>query len=143
MQFFKLLQGDIVLAMSGNTTGKIGVVPPHKREIYLNQRVGKFFFNDESFKSYLYNFLMSGNFEDKILSMGYGSAQPNISPSQIEDIDIIYPKKDKLQEYLNLSNPIFDKVLMNNSQIQTLKQTRNILLPKLISGEIRLNEFKD
>jgi type I restriction enzyme S subunit len=138
VHFFKLVQGDIVLAMSGNTTGKIGVIPPHKIELYLNQRVGKFFLKDEKFKSYLYNFLMSGNYEDKILSMGYGSAQPNISPTQIENIDIVFPKDDKLQEYLDLSNPIFDKVLMNNDQIQTLKKTRDTLLPKLMSGQLRV-----
>ena len=143
VQFFKLNQGDIVLAMSGNTTGKIGIVPPHKIQLFLNQRVGKFFLKNENLKSYLYNFLMSGKFENKILSMGYGSAQPNISPSQIENIDIIYPKDDKLQEYLVLSNPIFDKVLINNSQIQTLKKTRDTLLPKLMSGQLRVDEFKE
>ena len=143
VQFFKLVQGDIVLAMSGNTTGKIGVIPPHKIELFLNQRVGKFFLKDEIFKSYLYNFLMSANYEDKILSMGYGSAQPNISPSQIENIDIIFPKDDILQEYKDLSNPIFDKVLMNNEQIQTLKKTRDTLLPKLMNGSLRVNDFKE
>ncbi len=143
VQYFRLEQGDIVLAMSGNTTGKIGVVPPHSNEIYLNQRVGKFFLNNEEQKSFLYNFLMSGNFEDKILSMGYGSAQPNISPSQIESIDIIFPDKEKQNEYLNISNPIYDKVLKNNSQIQTLKKIRDTLLPKLMSGQLRVNEFKD
>lgn len=143
VQYFRLEQGDIVLAMSGNTTGKIGVVPPHSNEIYLNQRVGKFFLNNEEQKSFLYNFLMSGNFEDKILSMGYGSAQPNISPSQIESIDIIFPENEKQIEFLNISNPIYAKVLMNNSQIQSLKQTRDTLLPKLMSGKIRVNEFKE
>ena len=142
VQYFRLEQGDIVLAMSGNTTGKIGVVPPHSNEIYLNQRVGKFFLNNEEQKSFLYNFLMSGNFEDKILSMGYGSAQPNISPSQIESIDIIFPDNEKQIEYLNISNPIYDKVLMNNSQIQSLIKTRDTLLPKLMSGNLRINEFK-
>lgn len=142
VQFFKLKAGDIVLAMSGNTTGKIGVVPPHKKEIYLNQRVGKFFLKDDKWNSFLYNFLMSGNYEEKILAMGYGSAQPNISPTQIENIDIILPNSKKEQEYLAISNPIFDKVLVNNKQIQTLTKTRDTLLPKLMSGELRVNEFK-
>ena len=143
VKYFRLKQGDIVLAMSGNTTGKIGVVPPHSQEIYLNQRVGKFFLKDEYQKSFIYNFLMSGNFEDKILSMGYGSAQPNISPSQIEAIDIIFPNIDKQNEYLKISNPIYEKVLMNNSQIQSLIKTRDTLLPKLMSGNLRINEFKN
>ena len=91
---------------------------------------------------FLYNFLMSGNFEEKILSMGYGSAQPNISPSQIENIDIFFQDDDKQKEYLKISNPIYDKVLMNNSQIQSLKKTRDTLLPKLMSGQLRINDYK-
>ena len=143
VKYFKLSEGDIVLAMSGNTTGKIGVVPPHETNIYLNQRVGKFFLDDRKMNSFLYNFLMSGDYESKILSMGYGSAQPNINPSQIENIDLIIPNDDMLLKYLNISNPIFDKVLKNNSQIQTLQQTRDTLLPKLMSGKLRVDEFKD
>ena len=143
VKYFKLSEGDLVLAMSGNTTGKIGVVPPHEKEIYLNQRVGKFFLDDKRMISYLYNFLMSNDYENKILSMGYGSAQPNINPSQIENIDIIYPVKDQLKEYLDISNPIFSKVLRNYSQIQTLQATRDTLLPKLMSGQLRVAEFQE
>jgi type I restriction enzyme, S subunit len=142
VQYFKLDEGDILLAMSGNTTGKIGILPSSENEIYLNQRVGKFFMKDKKYNSFLYNFLMSGSFEEKILAMGYGSAQPNINPGQIENIDIIYPDETKMTDYLKISNPIFEKVLKNNTQIQTLTKTRDELLPRLMSGEIRVNEFK-
>jgi type I restriction enzyme S subunit len=138
VQYFKLDEGDILLAMSGNTTGKIGVLPSSENEIYLNQRVGKFFMKDKKYNSFLYNFLMSGSFEEKILAMGYGSAQPNINPSQIENIVIIYPDETKMNDYLNISNPIFEKVLKNNTQIQTLTKTRDELLPRLMSGEVRV-----
>jgi len=142
VQYFKLKEGDIVLAMSGNTTGKIGVIPPHSNEVYLNQRVGKFFMIKQDLNSFLYSFLMSGNYEEKILSMGYGSAQPNISPSQIENIDIIYPNEEMLFSFLNISNPIFNKVLDNNAQIQSLTKTRDTVLPKLMSGQVRINNIK-
>lgn len=138
VQYFKLNEGDILLAMSGNTTGKIGVLPSSENEIYLNQRVGKFFLKDKKYNSFLYNFLMSGSFEEKILAMGYGSAQPNINPSQIENIDITYPDDSKMNDYLKISNPIFEKVLKNNTQIQTLTKTRDTLLPRLMSGEMRV-----
>lgn len=141
VQYFKLKEGDILLAMSGNTTGKIGVMPSSENDIYLNQRVGKFFMKQNKYNTYLYNFLMSGSFEEKILAMGYGSAQPNISPSQIENIDVIYPDDLKMIEFLNISNPIFKKVLKNNTQIQSLTKTRDTLLPKLMSGELRVEGF--
>lgn len=138
VKYFRLQEGDIVLAMSGNTTGKIGVIPPHENELYLNQRVGKFFLKESTYKSFLYNFLMSGNYEDKILSMGYGSAQPNINPSQIEAIEVLIPSDEVLAAYIKISEPIYNKVLCNNEEIQTLTQSRDTLLPKLMSGELRI-----
>ncbi|MBB6681212.1 restriction endonuclease subunit S [Aequorivita sp. 609] len=141
VQYFKLNEGDILLAMSGNTTGKIGIMPSSENEIYLNQRVGKFFMKQSKYNSFLYNFLMSGSFEEKILAMGYGSAQPNISPSQIENIDVVYPDDHKMMEFSNISGPIFKKVLKNTTQIQSLAKTRDTLLPKLMSGELRVEGF--
>ena len=75
--------------------------------------------------------------------MGYGSAQPNINPTQIETIDLILPDNEQLEKYLDISIPIFDKVLENNSQIQTLQATRDTFLPKLMSGKVRVDEFKE
>ena len=82
---------------------------------------------------------MSGNFEKKILSMGYGSAQPNISPAQIQNIKIVLPTIGLQRKYLKISDPIYSKVLSNNKNIQTLKKTRDTLLPKLMSGQLRVN----
>lgn len=138
VQFFKLEKGDIVLAMSGNTTGKIGIIPPHEMDLFLNQRVGKFFLKKVNLRSFLYFFLMSGNFEEKILNMGYGSAQPNISPIQIGNIQIIFPEKSILEKYLNLVNPMFKKILDNKEQIQTLTKTRDALLPRLMKGKVKV-----
>jgi len=138
VKFFKLSKGDIVLAMSGNTTGKIGVVPEYENELYLNQRVGKFFLKYQKWNSFLYFFLMANDYEEKILNMGYGSAQPNINPSQIENIDIIFAENKLLDEYLKIADLLFDKVLKNYYQIKTLSKNRDILLPKLMSGEVRV-----
>lgn len=143
VQYFKLKIGDIVLAMSGNTTGKIGVIPNLEEELFLNQRVGKFFIDDEKYKTFIYFFLMSGNYEEKILAMGYGSAQPNINPTQIENIDIIYPDNETLENFINATNPIFTKILDNLHQIQSLARSRDELLPRLMSGEVRGKNFNN
>ena len=138
VKYFKLKEGDIVLAMSGNTTGKIGIIPPHKNGLYLNQRVGKFFLKNETYRSFVYNFLMSGNYEERILSMGYGSAQPNINPKQIEEIETLIPNEIVLADFTKISDPIYIKTLVNCDEIQTLTQLRDTLLPKLMSGEVRV-----
>jgi type I restriction enzyme S subunit len=137
VQYFKLKSGDIVLAMSGNTTGKIGIIPHLEGELFLNQRVGKIFIDEKIYKTFIYFFLMSGSYQEKILAMGYGSAQPNINPTQIENIDIIYPDNKILENFVNTTNPIFIKILDNLYQIQSLARNRDELLPKLMSGQVR------
>jgi type I restriction enzyme S subunit len=53
------------------------------------------------------------------------------------------PEKNILLQFDELIKPIFDKIYNNTTQIQTLKQTRDTLLPKLMSGQLRVDEFKE
>lgn len=52
--------------------------------------------------------------------------------------DFIIPSVEKAQEFSKLAKPILEKVSFNNSQIQFLSKTRDILLLKLMSGEVRV-----
>jgi len=142
IQYFKLNVGDLVFAMSGNTTGKIGIIPEHSHAVYLNQRVGKFFMKEYIYTNFLYVFLMSLNYEEKILMMAYGSAQPNVNPTQIEDIKIIYPDNNIFNSFIDIVNSFFKKTKTNTAQIQTLNKTRDTLLPKLLSGELDVSELE-
>jgi type I restriction enzyme S subunit len=68
-----------------------------------------------------------------------GSAQPHIYPSHIMELEIPdYPKK-LLSDFENEVDPMFQKIKSNQQQIKTLTNLRDTLLPKLMSGEIRLN----
>lgn len=136
VQYFKLSEWNIVLAMSWNTTWKIGITPRNNWNIFLNQRVWKFFVKDDSFNSFLYFFLMSWNYEEIILNMWYWSAQPNISPWQIKNISLIIPNQNKLNEFLKISDNLFKKILENNYQIQELEKSRDLILPRLMKGEV-------
>ena len=61
----------------------------------------------------------------------------------LESKEFIIPTVDFAQKFSSLANPILDKISENKTQIQTLQQTRNTLLPKLMSGKLRVEEFKD
>jgi type I restriction enzyme S subunit len=68
-----------------------------------------------------------------------GSTQPLIRQSDIKCIEILIPKKqEKLYQFETESELIFTKINSNNKQIQTLEKLRDNLLPKLMSGEVRL-----
>ncbi|MCL4584931.1 restriction endonuclease subunit S [Fusobacterium nucleatum] len=80
-------KNDIVIAMSGATTGKIGINNTSKK-FYLNQRVGKFIPNIVKLNSrFLYHFLLSKSLEILKISSGSG-AQPNLSTENIKNLVI-------------------------------------------------------
>lgn len=78
---YKVHKGDILIAMSGATTGKIGFYN-YEHPSYLNQRVGKFLPNTNILNNrYLYHYLLS-KVEDIYIISG-GGAQPNLSSNRL------------------------------------------------------------
>jgi len=67
-----------------------------------------------------------------------GSTQPLIRQSDIKKIEIFLPKINFLKDFEVISRNLFTKIQFNTSQIQTLDKLRDTLLPKLMSGELRV-----
>lgn len=91
---YKINPGDILMAMSGATTGKIGVVPRSLNEpLYLNQRVGNFRIRDiqKINQTFLLSFLCSDYYQKYLWGLAAGAAQPNISGGQLESVTIAIP----------------------------------------------------
>ena len=81
-------KGDFLVAMSGATTGKMGVYT-YGEISYLNQRVGKIKASKALYTPYMHYLMYSQ--VDNILKMVYGGAQPNISAKAILAIRILLP----------------------------------------------------
>ena len=88
---FVLQKGDLLIALSGATTGKIGIYNSDKKAL-LNQRVGRLVYKDSSPISKALTTQVFYSFRDRILGDAYGGAQPNISPRDIEKYTIYVPK---------------------------------------------------
>ena len=50
------------------------------------------------------------------------------------------PTTDVLDAFANIAEPLFERLIENERQAQTLTQLRDTLLPRLISGQLRLPE---
>ena len=87
---FKISKGDLLIAMSGATTGKMGVYP-FDETAYLNQRVGNIKILNKSSLSPDYRNTYMQSKVDEILKIAYGGAQPNISASVIGNFDFPLP----------------------------------------------------
>lgn len=67
-----------------------------------------------------------------------GSTQPLIRQSDVKEIDVVLPPKEVLKEFESFTEGIFRKIKSNRTQIRTLTELRDTLLPKLMSGEVRV-----
>lgn len=135
---FKINSGDILIAMTGAEVGKLGIVPETDQSLWLNQRVGLLKEKIEGAKYLAYLHLKSDFGQDYIENTATGSAQPNISGEGIENCEFPLYEETELREICNKLSPLYDKVIFNLGQIQTLTQLRDTLLPKLMSGEVRV-----
>ena len=136
---FKLDKGDIVIAMTGATIGKIGLVP-EVDNLYTNQRVGKVFPNAELLIPTPFVFCFYGQksiLEQIIALSSSSSAQPNISGEQLESFEVI-ANIDIINKFGKNMQPHFDKINDLYKQNRLLTQARDRLLPKLMNGEIEV-----
>ena len=133
---FILRTGDLVIAMTGATIGKVGIVT--EDNIYTNQRVGKFFVKDRFILPFLYCYFKQKSTIDLVLKISSSSAaQPNISGSQLGSFVFMY-NKELLDKYCDKVQYLFQKIILLQKQIRLLTEARDRLLPKLMSGELKV-----
>lgn len=88
---------------------------------------------------YFFTYLLVAYHIDELQSAAYGSVFDTITTKTFEGVSILIPKEiGYIVEFEKMIEPYFSKMKQNNKQIQTLTQTRDSLLPKLMSGEIKV-----
>ena len=111
-------RGDVYIALSGATTGKVGIMDINDTYI-INQRVGivrrK---TDDIPQEYIKYFLLRQN--DRIYKEAAGCAQPNISPKQIAEYIVPDISKDKMHERCTILNKIKNIIDSRNAEISAL-----------------------
>lgn len=76
--------------------------------------------------------------QDKIFGMQTGAAQPHIYPSHLELLEIPNAPEEIINEFNDEASPMLEKIEQNKKEIQTLTNLRDSLLPRLISGKIKV-----
>ena len=126
---FYVVEGDLLIAMTGDTIGKMALVPYSEKQLVVNQRVRKFFLGENPAEnvSFLYMTLQQNWVQDLIVMIaGSNAAQPNISPFDIEKIKIVY-NKDMVDEYNRRLAAFINQILQLRKQNQNLAAQRDML----------------
>lgn len=129
-------EGTVIMAMYGATVGKLGILGCASS---TNQACCALIPRDAAFPSeYIYTTLLHNR--DEIIKLANGGAQQNISQQLIRTFPIVIPPENILKKV----NPILQQYLQlkraNEKENMYLMQSRDYLLPRLLSGKIDLGE---
>ncbi|MEZ0484013.1 restriction endonuclease subunit S [Fibrella aquatica] len=135
-------KGDIVFTHAGNI-GQVALIPDGSKydKYILSQR--QFFLRPDSTlisANYLVYHFNSSVGQHQILANASSSGVPSIARpvSYLRSIKVLSPAKIILDEFDSLITPIHALIEENRAEIKTLSSLRDELLPKLLSGDIRL-----
>ncbi len=135
---FYVSAGDLLIALTGATIGKIALVP-YADKMTVNQRVGRFFLSGTPWKSvaFLFCFFLQDNVQEEILSIaGSNAAQPNISPFDVENLKTYY-SENIVKQFNDMLSPVILSILKFRKQNDNLIRQRDLLLPRLMSGKLK------
>ena len=119
----------------------VGLVSINSEDSHTNQQINSLILDDERNLYYLY-FVLRSQSEYLNLLGSSGTTTKNVNKSVFEKVKIINPEKQSGSEYFVICKPIFKQIFENMKQNNYLKMLRDTLLPKLMSGEIRVNDLK-
>ncbi|MDA8969990.1 restriction endonuclease subunit S [bacterium] len=143
-----LKNGDLLMSMTdmkdaisllGHTALMI-----YDNEYIVNQRVGLIRANNDIDIEYPYLYLLTNNedFIAGIRASANSGVQVNLSTQGIKETEFIIADKETNKAFNKIVMPLFEKRKANTLMIKELKKTRDTLLPKLMSGQVRVKNIK-
>lgn len=133
---FYVQSGDILIAMTGATTGKIGMIPFCNEPIVVNQRVGKFFLGEKPIEKapFLFSTLLYSKVVRHLQPDGTaGSAQDNLSADNIKDVAIVMPEQSVIDSFNQQHIPHIKMIMSNCAEIRMLNKLAETVLQTLSS----------
>lgn len=132
-QKYIIQDGDILFSWSGS----LEVVIWHDGEGALNQHLFKV--SSENYHKWFYYLATKHHLQTfKMIAESKTTTMGHIQREHLKEATVSIPPKELFTEYDKRIAPLIEKKIKNNSQIKSLTQLRDTLLPKLMSGEARV-----
>lgn len=134
----KILPENTVIVVARGSVGKYGMIT---KPMAMNQSCYGIY--SKSQYSQPLTYLLIQSLIKHFIQVSYGSVFDTITTSTFQNINVLVPPKEVFVEISREVDTYFEQIKENIKENQTLTQLRDTLLPKLISGEVRLKEFQE
>ena len=129
---YNISAGDILFSWSATLTAMIwdsesGLLNQHLFKVTPNEGIGREYVLQSILKTL-----------DEFKNLTTGSTMKHIQRGKLKEVFVNMPSSDIMNKYVLLSEPIREKILILKKQNNSLKEARDRLLPKLMSGEIEV-----
>ncbi len=125
--------GDVIFAWSASLMVKIW----DGQDCILNQHLFKV--TSDDYPKWFYFLWCKYHLEEFIsIAASHATTMGHIKRRDLDEAIVIVPSTNELEEMTSIAEPLIDKIIENNNQIRTLTALRDTLLPKLMSGEVRV-----
>lgn len=115
----------------------VGLVNISVENCQTNQQINSLVLND--IKDLYYVYFCAKELKALLDGVGSnGATMTNVNKSKFANIEVVYPTSSLVDSFYDFCKPIFDKIFKLSNMVIRLKQSRDLLLPKLMSGEIEV-----
>jgi type I restriction enzyme S subunit len=93
-------------------------------------------------RALLYCLMTEGTFKQRLEGMVTGTSKSHqrVGPDAVLAIDLVIAPRQIMDAFPTLAEPMLNRIVANRREVRTLSRTRDLLLPKLMSGEIRVKD---
>ncbi len=117
--------------------GTGGVVAINAYPAHTNQQINSIILDDLTYLPWLY-FTIKSMKETIIMFGNTGTTMTNLSKGKFERLKVICPKHDIVNKFESIAMPVFEKLLNLSAEIANLSKQRDLLLPRLMSGNLEV-----
>ncbi len=128
---------DIVIVADGESSGKLlrfqsGILGSTLLALKPKMKI-------KDIENYIY--LMLRSIEDNLIEHRTGSAIPHLDKDYLLNLKVAIPPQPVFEKFYSLVEPLFQKIITNQKQIMVLRKVRDLLLPLLVFGKLRVEEL--
>ena len=139
----RIRSGDVLLYKDGASLGRKSMFRdgfPHE-QCCINEHVFILRSNDYVSQNYLYFWLDRPDMTQRIVNLNANAAQPGINQSSIRGLPILVPQPSLISKFEDMVDPMIALLFNLAKQIKSLSEARDLLLSKLVSGEIDVSHL--
>jgi type I restriction enzyme S subunit len=137
-----LTERDVLINITGDSILRTCIVDPTVLPARVNQHVAILRPKENIPTQYMHQYIVREEYKTYLLGFDAGGSRSAITKGHLEEAEMLLPQDAVLREFNRITDCLNKRKNKNEEESKTLTKLRDTLLPKLISGELRLPEVK-